>query len=238
VAPSAVVLVATVRALKMHGGVAKDRLKEPNVEALASGTANLRRHIRNVEKFGITPVVAVNKFASDTQEELDWLLEWCAGEGVQAAVADVWGRGGGGDGGDELAAKVLAALDAPHSFRHLYPLQLSVEDKIRTIVQEMYGADGVDFSVPALKRLAEIEKNGWAGLPVCMAKTQYSFSDDATRLGAPKGFTVHVRDLIPKTGAGFIVALTGAVMTMPGLPKVPAAMRMDVDDTGKPVGLF
>jgi formate--tetrahydrofolate ligase len=238
VAPSAVVLVATVRALKMHGGVAKDRLKEPNVEALASGTANLRRHIRNVEKFGITPVVAVNKFASDTQEELDWLLEWCAGEGVQAAVADVWGRGGGGDGGDELAAKVLAALDAPHSFRHLYPLQLSVEDKIRTIVQEMYGADGVDFSVPALKRLAEIEKNGWAGLPVCMAKTQYSFSDDSTRLGAPKGFTVHVRDLIPKTGAGFIVALTGAVMTMPGLPKVPAAMRMDVDDTGKPVGLF
>ncbi|MDV8146707.1 formate--tetrahydrofolate ligase [Arthrobacter sp. B10-11] len=238
VAPSAVVLVATVRALKMHGGVAKDRLKEPNVEALATGTANLRRHIRNVEKFGITPVVAVNKFATDTREELDWLLEWCAGEGVQAAVADVWGRGGGGDGGDDLAAKVLAALDAPHSFRYLYPLELSVEDKIRTIVQEMYGADGVDFSVPALKRLAEIEKNGWTGMPVCMAKTQYSFSDDATRLGAPKGFTVHVRDLIPKTGAGFIVALTGAVMTMPGLPKVPAALRMDVDDTGKPLGLF
>lgn len=238
VAPSAVVLVATVRALKMHGGVAKDRLKEPNAEALASGVANLRRHIRNVEKFGISPVVAVNKFATDTQEELDWLLEWCAGEGVQAAVADVWGRGGGGDGGDDLAAKVLTALEAPHSFRHLYSLELSVEDKIRTIVQEMYGADGVDFSVPALKRLAEIEKNGWAGMPVCMAKTQYSFSDDATRLGAPKGFTVHVRDLIPKTGAGFIVALTGAVMTMPGLPKVPAAMRMDVDDTGKPLGLF
>jgi len=238
VAPSAVVLVATVRALKMHGGVAKDRLKEPNLEALATGTANLRRHIRNVEKFGISPVVAVNKFATDTPEELDWLLEWCAGEGVRAAVADVWGRGGGGDGGDDLAAKVLTALEAPHSFRHLYPLELSVEDKIRTIVQEMYGADGVDFSVPALKRLAEIEKNGWAGMPVCMAKTQYSFSDDATRLGAPKGFMIHVRDLIPKTGAGFIVALTGAVMTMPGLPKVPAALRMDVDDTGKPLGLF
>jgi formate--tetrahydrofolate ligase len=238
VAPSAVVLVATVRALKMHGGVAKDRLKEPNLEALATGTANLRRHIRNVEKFGISPVVAVNKFATDTPEELDWLLEWCAGEGVPAAVADVWGRGGGGDGGDDLAAKVLTALEAPHSFRHLYPLELSVEDKIRTIVQEMYGADGVDFSVPALKRLAEIEKNGWAGMPVCMAKTQYSFSDDATRLGAPKGFMIHVRDLIPKTGAGFIVALTGAVMTMPGLPKVPAALRMDVDDTGKPLGLF
>ncbi|MEK0155354.1 formate--tetrahydrofolate ligase, partial [Arthrobacter oryzae] len=237
VAPSAVVLVATVRALKMHGGVAKDRLMEPNLEALATGTANLRRHIRNVEKFGISPVVAVNKFATDTPEELDWLLEWCAGEGVPAAVADVWGRGGGGDGGDDLAATVLTALEAPHSFRHLYPLELSVEDKIRTIVQEMYGADGVDFSVPALKRLAEIEKNGWAGMPVCMAKTQYSFSDDATRLGAPKGFMIHVRDLIPKTGAGFIVALTGAVMTMPGLPKVPAALRMDVDDTGKPLGL-
>ncbi|WP_026537605.1 formate--tetrahydrofolate ligase [Arthrobacter sp. 9MFCol3.1] len=238
VAPSAVVLVATVRALKMHGGVPKDMLKEPNVEALAAGVANLRRHIRNVEKFGIIPVVAVNKFATDTAEELDWLLQWCAAEGVQAAVADVWGRGGGGDGGDELAAKVAAAIDAPHGFRHLYPLEMSVEDKIRTIVQEVYGADGVDFSVPALKRLAEIEKNGWSGMPVCMAKTQYSFTDDATRLGAPKGFTIHVRDLIPKTGAGFIVALTGAVMTMPGLPKVPAAMRMDVDDAGNPVGLF
>ncbi len=238
VAPSAVVLVATVRALKMHGGVPKDRLKEPNVGALAAGVANLQRHIRNVEKFGIIPVVAVNKFATDTAEELDWLLQWCAAEGVQAAVADVWGRGGGGDGGDELAAKVAAAIGTPHSFRHLYPLDMSIEDKIRTIVQEVYGADGVDFSVPALKRLAEIEKHGWSGMPVCMAKTQYSFSDDATRLGAPKGFTIHVRDLIPKTGAGFIVALTGAVMTMPGLPKVPAAMRMDVDDAGNPVGLF
>src|SRR6476469_8123368 len=238
VAPAAVVVVATVRALKMHGGVPKDRLTEPNVEALAAGVGNLQRHIRSVEKFGIIPVVAVNKFATDTDEELDWLLQWCAAEGVQAAVADVWGRGGGGDGGDELAAKVAAAIDAPHGFRHLYPLEMTVEDKIRTIVQEIYGADGVDFSVPALKRLAEIEKNGWSGMPVCMAKTQYSFSDDATKVGAPKGFTVHVRDLIPKTGAGFIVALTGAVMTMPGLPKVPAAMRMDVDADGNPVGLF
>lgn len=238
VAPSAVVVVATIRALKMHGGIAKDQLKEPNVEALAAGVANLQRHVRNVEKFGITPVVAINKFGTDSPEELQWLLDWCAAEGVQAAVADVWGRGGGGDGGDELAAKVAAAIDAPHGFRHLYPLEMSVEDKIRTIVQEIYGADGVDFSVPALKRLAEIEKNGWSGMPVCMAKTQYSFSDDATKLGAPKGFTVHVRDLIPKTGAGFIVALTGAVMTMPGLPKVPAAMRMDVDADGNPVGLF
>ncbi|WP_354234147.1 formate--tetrahydrofolate ligase [Arthrobacter sp. UYEF3] len=238
VAPSAVVVVATIRALKMHGGIAKDRLTEPNIEALAAGAANLQRHVRNVEKFGITPVVAINKFGTDTAEELDWLLDWCAAEGVQAAVADVWGRGGGGDGGDELAAKVATAIAGPHGFRHLYPLEMSIEDKIRTIVQEIYGADGVDFSVPALRRLAEIEKNGWSGMPVCMAKTQYSFSDDPTRLGAPKGFTVHVRDLIPKTGAGFIVALTGAVMTMPGLPKAPAAMRMDVDADGYPVGLF
>jgi formate--tetrahydrofolate ligase len=237
VAPSAVVVVATVRALKMHGGVPKDRLTEPDLDALQAGVANLRRHVHNVEKFGVVPVVAINRFSSDTAEELDWLLERCAAEGVQAAVADVWGRGGGGDGGDELAAKVAAAVAAPSSFRHLYPLDLPVEEKIRTIAQEIYGADGVDFSVPALKRLAEIDKNGWSGLPVCMAKTQYSFTDDASRLGAPKGFTIHVRDLIPKTGAGFIVALTGAVMTMPGLPAAPAAMRMDVDDAGNPVGL-
>jgi formate--tetrahydrofolate ligase len=236
-APSAVVVVATVRALKMQGGVAKDQLTRPDLGALEAGVANLRRHVRNVEKFGVTPVVAINRFSSDTQEELDWLLAWCAGEGVPAAVADVWGRGGGGDGGDELAALVAQVVSRPNSFRHLYPLELSVEDKIRTIVQEIYGADGVDFSVPALKRLAEIERNGWGGMPVCMAKTQYSFTDDASRLGAPKGFTIHVRDLLPKTGAGFIVALTGAVMTMPGLPAVPAALRMDVDDAGNPIGL-
>ena len=237
VSPSAVVVVTTVRALKMHGGVAKDRLTEPDLDALLGGFDNLRRHVRNVAKFGVVPVVAINRFASDTQEELDCVLEWCAAEGVQAAVADVWGRGGGGDGGDELAAKVAEVVAAPNSFRHLYPLELPVEEKIRTIAQEIYGADGVEFSVPALKRLADIEKNGWSGLPVCMAKTQYSFTDDASRLGAPKGFTIHVRDLIPKTGAGFIVALTGAVMTMPGLPAAPAAMRMDVDADGNPVGL-
>ena len=238
VAPAAVVIVATIRALKMHGGVAKTDLREPNTAALEAGVANLRRHVHNVEKFGITPVVAINRFATDTGEELDWLLAWCAAEGIEAAVADVWGQGGGGSGGDELAAKVLTALEGPQAFHHLYPLELSVEEKIRTIVQEIYGADGVDFSVPALRRLAEIKANGWGGLPVCMAKTQYSFSDDPAVLGAPKGFTVHVRDLITKTGAGFIVALTGAVMTMPGLPREPAAMRMDVDDDGGAVGLF
>ncbi|MDQ0663544.1 formate--tetrahydrofolate ligase [Arthrobacter ulcerisalmonis] len=236
-APSAVVVVATVRALKMQGGVPKDRLAQPDVAALDAGVANLRRHVRNVEKFGVTPVVAINRFSSDSPEELDWLLAWCAAEGVRAAVADVWGRGGGGDGGDELAALVVQAAEGPNSFRHLYALGLPLEDKIRTIAQEIYGADGVDFSVPALKRLADIERNGWGALPVCMAKTQYSFTDDASRLGAPKGFTIHVRDLLPKTGAGFIVALTGAVMTMPGLPPVPAALRMDVDADGNPVGL-
>ena len=236
-APSAVVVVATVRALKMQGGVAKDQLTRPDVAALEAGMVNLRRHVRNVEKFGVTPVVAINQFSSDSPEELDWLLAWCAAEGVRAAVADVWGRGGGGDGGDELAALVAQAVETPSSFRHLYPLELPVEDKIRTIAQEIYGADGVDFSVPALKRLADIERNGWGSLPVCMAKTQYSFTDDASRLGAPKGFTIHVRDLLPKTGAGFIVALTGAVMTMPGLPALPAALRMDVDAEGNPVGL-
>jgi formate--tetrahydrofolate ligase len=236
-APSAVVVVATVRALKMQGGVAKDQLTRPDVAALEAGVVNLRRHVRNVEKFGVTPVVAINQFSSDSPEELDWLLAWCAAEGVRAAVADVWGRGGGGDGGDELAALVAQALETPSSFHHLYPLELPVEDKIRTIAQEIYGADGVDFSVPALKRLADIERNGWGSLPVCMAKTQYSFTDDASRLGAPKGFTIHVRDLLPKTGAGFIVALTGAVMTMPGLPALPAALRMDVDAEGNPIGL-
>ena len=236
-APSAVVVVATVRALKMQGGVAKDQLTRPDMAALEAGVANLRRHVHNVEKFGVTPVVAINRFSSDSPEELDWLLAWCAAEGVRAAVADVWGRGGGGDGGDELAALVAHAVEAPSSFRHLYALELPVEDKIRIIAQEIYSADGVDFSVPALKRLADIERNGWSGLPVCMAKTQYSFTDDASRLGAPKGFTIHVRDLLPKTGAGFIVALTGAVMTMPGLPPVPAALRMDVDADGNPVGL-
>ncbi|GAA1343197.1 formate--tetrahydrofolate ligase [Arthrobacter roseus] len=238
VAPSAVVIVATVRALKMHGGVPKTNLTEPNVPAMEEGVANLERHIRNVEKFGLTPVVGINRFVTDTDAELDWIMAWCAKEGVEAAVADVWAHGGGGTGGDALAEAVLSALAKPNDFRHLYSLDLPVVDKIRTVVQEIYGADDVEFSVAALRRLAEIERNGWDNLPVCMAKTQYSFSDDASKLGAPKGFTVHVRDLIPKTGAGFIVALTGAVMTMPGLPKEPAAMRMDVADDGSPVGLF
>lgn len=238
VEPSAVVIVATVRALKWHGGVPLNKLGEPGVEAMAVGVKNLRRHVHSVRKFGITPVVAVNRFTSDTDEELEWLLSWCAREGVRAAVADVWGRGGGGDGGDDLARVVSEALTAPSNFRHLYPLELSIEDKIRVIAREIYGANDVEFAVAAERRLLDIERNGWGSLPVCMAKTQYSFTDDASRLGAPTGFTIHVRELIPKTGAGFIVALTGAVMTMPGLPREPAALRMDIDADGNPVGLF
>ncbi|MBG6183643.1 formate--tetrahydrofolate ligase [Arthrobacter sp. CAN_A214] len=238
VAPDAVVVVATIRALKMHGGVAKTDLAMPNTEALQDGTTNLLRHVRNVEKFGIEPVVAINRFTTDTQEELDWVLRWCAGEGIEAAVADVWGEGGGGPGGDDLAVAVLKALQRPVEFRHLYPLELPVEEKIRVIAQEIYGADGIELSPQARRRLDELEANGWGHLPVCMAKTQYSFSDDPSLLGAPKGFTLSIRDLIPKSGAGFIVALTGAVMTMPGLPKEPAALRMDVDADGSTVGLF
>lgn len=234
--PSAVVLVATIRALKMHGGVPKDLLGSPDPRAVRAGLVNLERHVRNVGKFGLAPVVAINRFHTDTEEELRLVLDWCAERGVQAAVADVWARGG--EGGADLAAKVLAALDEPAAFRHLYGLELTVEEKIGTIVREIYGGGAVEFSAAARRRLAEIRENGWDGLPVCMAKTQYSFSDDATLLGAPEGFTLHVRDLLPKTGAGFIVALTGAVMTMPGLPRVPAALRMDVDEDGRAVGLF
>ena len=237
VAPDAVVVVATVRALKMHGGVPRDRLAHADLPALEAGTANLRRHLENVGKFGIRPVVAINRFATDTRAELDWLLDWCAAQGLAAAVADVWGQGGGGTGGDELAAKVLTALEEPVDFRFLYPLEAPVEEKIRTVVREIYGADDVEFALPALRRLEEIKAGGWDSLPVCMAKTQYSFSDDASLLGAPTGFTVHVRDLILKTGAGFVVALTGSVMTMPGLPKDPAALRMDVAADGTPSGL-
>ncbi|MCC9197344.1 formate--tetrahydrofolate ligase [Arthrobacter sp. zg-Y820] len=238
VAPDAVVLVATIRALKMQGGVPRSELDRADRAALEAGTPNLLRHIGNIRKFGLNPVVAINTFSTDTPEELEWLLRWCAAEGVPVAAADVWAQGGGGTGGDALAVRVRAALAEPASFRHLYPLELPVEEKIRTVAREIYGADDVEFSVSARRRLEEIRAGGWDSLPVCMAKTQYSFSDNAALLGAPTGFTVHVRDLILKTGAGFVVALTGAVMTMPGLPKSPAALRMDVAADGTPQGLF
>ncbi|WP_415857145.1 formate--tetrahydrofolate ligase, partial [Sinomonas sp. G460-2] len=183
-------------------------------------------------------IVAVNRFTADTPRELDAILDWCRGAGLRAAVADVWGRGGGGDGGDELAREVLAALESPGTCRPLYPLEATIEEKILTIVREVYGGAGVEFSERACRQLAQIRDNGWDRLPVCMAKTQYSFTDDASRLGAPEGFTVHVRELWPRTGAGFIVAVTGALMTMPGLPKEPAALRMGLDEHGRAVGLF
>jgi formate--tetrahydrofolate ligase len=220
----------------MHGGVPKGRLGVPDDAALRAGLANLERHVGNVRRFGIEPVVALNRFATDTEAELDLVAQWCAGRGVAVAVADVWARGGAG--GAELAARVLEVLDRGQEAHPLYPLGLGVAEKIETVVRKVYGGAGVEYSVQALRRLAEIQAEGLDGLPVCMAKTQYSFSDNASLLGAPEGFTLHVRDLIPKTGAGFIVVLTGAVMTMPGLPKEPAALRMDVDGGGRVTGLF
>ena len=233
--PDAVVLVATIRALKMHGGVARDGLKEENAEAVRLGMANLARHASNIKKFGIQPVIGLNKFTTDTDGELAVVTDWAAANGIECAVADVWGQGGAG--AEELAAAVLRAIEAPSNFAPLYELDQPVEDKILTVVREIYGGDGVEYSAGAKRMLEQIHANGWDNLPVCMAKTQYSFSDDPTLLGAPEGFTLQVRDLIPKTGAGFIVAITGAIMTMPGLPKIPAAMHMDVDENGNAVGL-
>ena len=238
VAPDAVVVVATVRALKMHGGVPKTGLAAENLPALEAGTANLRRHLENIRRFGINPVVAINRFTTDTEAELDWLQDWCATEGVAAAVTDVWAHGGGGTGGDDLAETVLQALKRSVDFRFLYPDTMPVAEKIRTVARDIYGAADVEFALPARRKLEEIAARGLDHLPVCMAKTQYSFSDDAAALGAPAGFTLHVRDLSIKTGAGFVVALTGAVMTMPGLPKSPAALRMNVAADGTPSGLI
>ncbi|MCC9144293.1 MULTISPECIES: formate--tetrahydrofolate ligase [unclassified Arthrobacter] len=238
VAPDAVVVVATVRALKMHGGVPRDDLTAENIPALRAGAANLQRHLANIRRFGINPVVAVNRFRTDTDAELRWLLDWCAEQGVSAALADVWAQGGGGPGGDDLAAAVLRALDQPADFRFLYPDGMPVEEKIRTVAREIYGAADVEFAAPARRRLQEIHARNLEHLPVCMAKTPYSFSDDPAVLGAPSGFTLHVRDLTLKTGAGFVVALTGAVMTMPGLPRNPAALRMGVSADGTPSGLI
>ncbi|MFC0582507.1 formate--tetrahydrofolate ligase [Micrococcoides hystricis] len=240
-APDAVVIVATIRALKMHGGLAKDKLKdeldtETSISYLSEGVKNLERHIDNVRGFGVTPVVAINKFTNDSDDELNWLKAWLEERGVKAAVADIWAKGGAG--GQELAEAVLNTLDEGNNFKPLYELEDTVAEKVEKIVTTIYRGDGVEFTAAAKRQLKTIAENGWDDLPVCMAKTQYSFSDDAALLGAPDGFTITVRELIPKTGAGFVVALTGAVMTMPGLPKVPAAMKMGVDEDGHAVGLF
>lgn len=234
--PSAVVVVATVRALKMHGGIAKDNLKEENVEAVKKGIVNLERHVKNVKKYGLEPVVALNAFVHDTKEETEYVQQWAKENGVRLALTEVWEKGG--KGGIDLANEVLEVLDEPQDFKYLYELDLPLEEKIETIVKEIYGGSKVTFSSKAQKQLKQFKENGWDNYPVCMAKTQYSFSDDATQLGAPEGFEVTIRELEAKTGAGFIVALTGAIMTMPGLPKKPAALNMDVTDDGHAIGLF
>ena len=234
--PSAVVLVATVRALKMHGGVAKDNLKEENIEAVKSGIVNLERHVNNIRKFGIEPVVALNAFVHDTEDETEAVKAWAKENNVRIALTEVWEKGG--KGGVDLANQVLEVIDQPQEFKFLYDLDQSLEEKIETIVKEIYGGSSVTFSKKAKKQLKEFTDNGWGKYPICMAKTQYSFSDDATALGAPTDFDITIRELEAKTGAGFIVALTGAIMTMPGLPKKPAALNMDVTDEGHAVGLF
>ncbi|OUP01567.1 formate--tetrahydrofolate ligase [Drancourtella sp. An210] len=235
--PDAVVLVATIRALKYNGGVAKADLNEENLEALKKGIVNLEKHIENLQKFGVPVVVTLNSFVSDTEAEKAYVKQFCEERNCEFAIADVWGRGG--EGGIELAEKVLNTLETKEShFSPLYPDDLPLKEKICTVAREIYGADGVVFEKAAEKQLAKIESMGFGNLPVCMAKTQYSLSDDQTLLGRPSGFDIHVRDVYVSAGAGFVVVLTGAIMTMPGLPKVPAANGIDVTDDGKITGLF
>ena len=234
--PDAVVIVATVRALKMHGGVPKNQLAGENVQAVTDGMVNLAKHIDTIRAFGVQPVVALNKFITDTAAELEVIFEWCEENDIRVALTDVWERGG--EGGIALAQEVLKLLDEPNNFAPLYDVEQSVSDKITAIVQKVYGGLGVIFTDQALKDLRDIEKNGWDILPICMAKTQYSFSDDPKILGRPEGFTITVRKIIPKLGAGFLVCLTGDIMTMPGLPKTPAALQMDIDSQGNAVGLM
>lgn len=234
--PDAVVLVATIRALKMNGGITKEALAEKNVDALKRGIVNLEKHIENTRKFGVEPVVALNDFVTDTDEERNFVLDWCRGQGIRCALTKVWESGGAG--GIELAEQVLEVLEDKQNFKHLYSDEMTIAEKIQTIVTEVYGGDGVNFTDKAKREIREIEKNGWGHYPVCMAKSQYSLSDDPTKLGRPTGFNVTVREVIPKTGAGFVVALTGDIMTMPGLPKTPSAVHMDVDAEGRSKGLF
>ncbi|HEL2042232.1 TPA: formate--tetrahydrofolate ligase [Streptococcus suis] len=236
-APDAVVIVATLRALKMHGGVAKTELSTENVEAVKAGFSNLKRHVENIQKYGIPAVVAINEFVSDTADEIAALKELCAEIGVPVELASVWANGA--DGGVELAETVVATIENNvANYQRLYKAEDSLEEKVTKIVTQIYGGTGVVFEKKARNQLAEFAKNGWDKLPVCMAKTQYSFSDDQFALGAPTGFDITVREFVPKLGAGFIVALTGDVMTMPGLPKAPAALNMDVAADGTAIGLF
>ena len=235
--PDAVVLVATVRALKYNGGVAKADLGEENLEALEKGIVNLEKHIENLQLYGAPVVVTLNRFVSDTDAELAFVREFCEKRGCDFALANVWEKGG--EGGIELANAVLNTLETKEShFKVLYEDNLSIKEKIETIAKKIYGADGVTYSAEADRAIAKIEEMGFANMPVCMAKNQYSLSDDAKKLGRPTGFTVNIREVYVSAGAGFVVAITGAIMTMPGLPKVPAAERIYVDDEGVTHGLF
>ena len=235
--PDAVVLVATVRALKYNGGVPKDQLSAENLEALEKGIVNLEKHIENLQKFGVPVVVTLNSFISDTEAEYAYIKKFCEDRGCEFALSEVWAKGG--EGGIALAEKVMETLEnKPTQYHVLYPDEMSLKDKINTIAKEIYGADGASFAPAAAKALKRIEDMGFGNLPVCMAKTQYSLSDDQTKLGRPAGFTINVRDAYVSAGAGFVVALTGSIMTMPGLPKKPAADSIDVDENGKITGLF
>lgn len=234
--PSAVVIVATARALKMHGGVDKAQLKEANPDAISIGMANLAKHIETVRAFGVEPIVALNRFITDTEEELAVITTWCEENNVKMALTNVWEQGG--KGGIELGKEVLEVLEEDNNFKPIYELDESIEEKVHAIVTKVYGGAGVQFTDQARKQLAEIERFGWDKMPVCMAKTQYSLTDQPKQLGRPEGFTITVREVIPKLGAQFIVCLTGDIMTMPGLPKEPAALRMDIDEDGNAVGLF
>ncbi len=234
--PDAVVIVATVRALKMHGGVPKTELVGENMAALCKGLANLEKHIENIQKFGLPTVVAINAFPTDTKAELEFVRERCNALGAEVALSEVWAKGG--EGGLELAEKVIAACERPSSFKPLYDAAAPIKEKIGIIAREIYGANGVAYTAAAEKTIAELTELGFDKTPICMAKTQYSLSDDLSKLGRPNDFCVTVRELRVAAGAGFIVALTGEIMTMPGLPKRPAAEKMDIDNSGRISGLF
>ncbi len=234
--PSAVVIVATVRALKMHGGVEQEDLTNENVEAMLKGAENLQKHIETVQSFGLPFVVAINKFAKDTPKEVEALLNWCKENNYPVAEADGWANGG--KGMTDLAEKVVSICEEENTYQPLYDVHSSIEEKMHTIATTVYGADGVEFSEEAKAKIATFAKFGWDQLPICVAKTQNSLSDDAKLKGRPSNFTIHIRDISVSAGAGFVVVYTGNVLTMPGLPKVPAAVNMGVDENGETYGLF
>lgn len=234
--PDAVVIVATIRALKMHGGLAKTELATENIEALKKGMTNLAKHIENIQKFGLPIVVAINAFPTDTENELQELKALCESMGASVSISEAWAKGG--EGAIDLAQKVIEATEKPSNFQYMYDVNDSIKDKINAIATKIYGADGVNYTPAVEKTIAEFEAEGLYKMPICMAKTQYSLSDDQFKLGAPTGFKITVRELRISAGAGFIVALTGNILTMPGLPKKPAAENMDIDINGKITGLF